>query len=359
MKALIRALPIAAAAFACWSAAAAAQAPLHTNETAIAEVTVAGTLNIKDPGAVFAFVLQSLPDRVKVLPTENYYYFRFAQNGLNYTGNVRLAAADRDEGKVHFSYSEEPADWRGEIDVHRITLDAGQGVTVEKVEPLVYRVTRGGKSVLFALNDLSQIKPPDGLLTADEKYLGPVFDESGIRFFLVFNTRLSVFHYILDETVKVPDEFIVTKTSDRIEIGKRTGFAFYRDGARKIMVGAHARASQLNTWFDGPFDQLPENFIEGEALREAILAATPAAKGNIDRLGNFANGEDRYLIHPYMLYRRESDLAVFHRCMTHKRVPAAIRPRCFVIADEDSQKEKPLPLALKRRRGVEDSGSGN
>ena len=36
-----------------------------------------------------------------------------------------------------------------------------------------------------------------------------------------------------------------------------------------------------------------------------------------------------------------------------------IRPRSFVIGDDESQKDKPLPLALKKRKAVEDSGSPN
>ena len=34
---------------------------------------------------------------------------------------------------------------------------------------------------------------------------GQVFDETAIRFFIVFNTKLKLFHYILDETVKPAD----------------------------------------------------------------------------------------------------------------------------------------------------------
>ena len=37
---------------------------------------------------------------------------------------------------------------------------SSHGVSVEKVEPLVYRVTYQGKSVTFALNDLRGVKPP-------------------------------------------------------------------------------------------------------------------------------------------------------------------------------------------------------
>ena len=144
---------------------------LYTNETEIEEATQPSTLAINDPVAVFAFVLNSLPDRVRVYPTENYYYFRFTHNGTAYTGNIRLGVTDRDLGKVNFVYGEAPSDWRPEPPFNRVVLDKSRGVTVEKAEPLVYRVSHGGKSVLFALNDMSEVKPPPSLLTADETYL--------------------------------------------------------------------------------------------------------------------------------------------------------------------------------------------
>jgi hypothetical protein len=77
------------------------------------------------------------------------------------------------------------------------------------VEPLVYRVTFGARSVVFALNDLSAVKPPPGAVRADERYLGPIFDESAIRFFFVYNPKARVFHYILDETAPVADVLLV------------------------------------------------------------------------------------------------------------------------------------------------------
>jgi hypothetical protein len=338
------------------SAAASAQtAPpvLHTNEAEINEAMKPYTLAIDDPLAVFAFVLGQLPERVQVYPTENYYYFRFVHNGVPYDGNIRLAAASRDRGEVAFAYGEQPTDWNEDPPGHQATLGAAQGVTVEKLAPLLYRISlgksAGGRSVIFVLNDLSQARPPSGLLTADEEFIGPVFDESGIRFFLVFNRRLKVFHFLLDETVKVGDAFFHAKVSDRILLGKRTGFAFYQDAGRKILIGANAHQSWLNTAYDGPFDQLPENFIEGETLRDAIVAADPKVKGKIDRLGYFSDGSSRYLIHPYLLYRRVSDLAIFHRCATAKSVAAKQRPRCFVIDHDEAGRRRPLPLALKGR----------
>jgi hypothetical protein len=141
----------------------------------------------------------------------------------------------------------------------------------------------------------------------------------------------------------------VAKATDRIQIGKRTGFAFYRDRNRKILIGVDERQSWLNTYFDGPFDQLPDNFIEGETLRDAIVAADPSAKGRIDRLGHFADGSGRYLIHPYLPYRQIGDLTVFHRCATAKSVAAAERPRCFAIDNKQAQRRNPQPAPLRRR----------
>jgi hypothetical protein len=320
---------------------------LHTNETEIGEVLRDGGVSIEDPLAVFGVVLKNLPERVQVYPTENYLYFRFTQKGAVYVGNIRLAAADRDRGKVNFAYNEQPTDWNADPKNHRAVLGAEQGVTVEKAAPLTYRVTHAGRTVTFVLNDLSAVKPPPGMMRADETFLGPVFDESGIRFFLLFNSRLKLFHFVLDETTPVADQLAMPKGSKPVQVGKRTGFAFYPHDGRKILVGVDERQSRLNTTLDGPFDQLPENFIEGEALREAIVAIDPAAKGKIDRLGNFSDGSARYLIHPYLPYRQIADLAVFVRCMTSKAVAAADRAACFVIDDDEAQRKNPKPLALK------------
>jgi hypothetical protein len=72
---------------------------VYTNEQYIEDVTKETSLPIDDPKAMFAFVLESLPERVKVYPTENYYYFYFYHRGTRYAGNIRLDVADRDQGK--------------------------------------------------------------------------------------------------------------------------------------------------------------------------------------------------------------------------------------------------------------------
>src|SRR6185312_4267487 len=287
---------------------------------------------------VFNFVFSSLPERVKVYPSENYYYFTFINDGVPYDGNFRLDASNRDQGKVIFAYSEDLAEWRGETPVQHRILDESQGVKLEKVENLVYRMTYKDKSVIFELNDLSNVKPPANALAPDEVFIGPTFDESGIRFFLVFDKKLNIFHFILDETVKVADQLEPAKNMDHIVVGKRTGFAFYRDHLRdrKIMIGAFEGNMITNSYFDGPFDQLPDNFIQGDTLRDAIILAEPSMKGRIDRFGAWGDGSERYAIDPYIPYRLVDDLSMFDRCAKARQHQLDAYYLCFAI-DYDHQ----------------------
>jgi hypothetical protein len=322
---------------------------LHTNEAFIVEALQAGMLAIADPMAVFAFVLDSLPERVTVYPTENHYYFSFVHDSARFAGNIKIDARLRDEGRIRFAYYRDEAGRRGETLDVEVVLEPSRGVMVEKVEPLAYRVSYRGKSVVFALNDLSHVRPPPGALTADERFIGPVFDESAVRFFLVFNAKLKVFHYLLDETVTVADTLIPAKRNDRILIGQRTGFAFYRDHRvdRKVLIGAREDNVRANNYFDGPFDQIPDNFLDGDAFRQAILAVEPDLKGKIDRFGAMADGA-RYAVVPYLFYRSPGDLDVFHRCATGKRIPAAAYYQCFVMAPGETRGARARPLAMQR-----------
>jgi hypothetical protein len=325
----------AAAAFIAAVSAATAQNPehptLHFHEDYVGEITRTTTLALDDPLAVFAFVLNSLPERVKVYPTENYYYFSFVHNGTPYSGNIRIERDEGDKDSLHFAYFETAGEWRTETPGKYVVFGASQGVTLEKLEPLVYRVSYGGKSVVFALNDLSQVKPPAGGLAPGEKFIGPIFDDSGIRFFLVYNSKLKIFLYILDETVKVAEELFPYQGTDRILVGKRTGFAYYRDHRldRKILIGVLDTNVRLNNYFDGPFDQLPDNFIEGETLREAILEMQPNLKGKIDRFGRAPGGEVRLSIVPYLQYFELSELDAFHEC-ARRKIQEADYYNCFV-----------------------------
>src|SRR6202521_4484314 len=324
---------------------------IYTNEAFVEDATRATSAPTSDLKAMLTLVLDSLPDSVKVYPTENYYYFYFYHNSTRYAGNIRLDASDRDEGKVHFAYYEDLAEYKEQSTVQYQKLDKSDGVTVEKVERLVYRVSYGDKSVVFRLNDLSAVKPPASIIGPDEKYIGPIFDESAIRFFLIFNKRLKLFHYVLDETIPVADQFVRARQTSRILIGKRTGFAFYQDYRlnRKILIGVFEGNARVNNYFDGPFDQLPDNFIEGETLRDAILAVEPSLAGKIDRFGGAPDGSGRYLIGPYVYYRTEEQFRPFHDCATSRRRADDAYYSCFVNHDEEAEAE-PAPIKPRPAR---------
>jgi hypothetical protein len=324
---------------------------LITHESYVEEIIRDTKLAIDDPQAVFAFVLANVPPRAKIYPTENYYYFSFIHAGKRYAGNIRLDAMDRDQGKLHFAYYEDLTEWKDEPEVKHVVLDLAAGVAVERVEKLTYRVSYRDRTVVFELNDLSKVVPPSGAIAPEEKYLGPIFDDSAIRFFLVYNPRLKIFHYILDETEKVVEDFFAARGSDRILIGRRTGFAFYRDQKleRKILIGVFEGNARVNNYFDGPFDQLPDNFIEGEALREIILQVEPGLAGRIDRLGGSFDGSDRFLISPYLHYRSEDDLLVFHQCATDKSIAGDQYYACFVVDPKTEEGNVPRAEQAKRK----------
>jgi len=339
------------AASACAVAEDAASPRLHTNERYVEDVIARFDLAIDDPMAVFTYVLNSLPARVKVYPTENHYYFWFFHGGARYAGNIKIDARLREQGNIRFVYYVDQPSWLGLTQDHEVILDAARGVSVEKIEPLAYRLTYKNKSVVFMLNDLSRVRPPARAIRSDERFIGPVFDESGVRFFLLFNAKLKIFLYILDETVTPTDTFISATVDDsHILIGRRTGFAFYRDGHRdrKILIGVSDANVSANNYFDGPSDQMPDNFIVDDTFRKAILAVEPSFKGEIDRYGALADGA-RLVVAPYMQYRHPADLAIFHRCAVSPRVPAAQYYRCFVLPLEGDHGRTARPLAMPHK----------
>lgn len=290
---------------------------LETNQLYVEEVTAAARLDVADMASVLRFVLASLPDEVTVYPTENYFYFGFYDGGIRWAGNLRLDAETRDLGKIHMTYFKDFTAWQHDETDYTKVWGAADGVTVEKIGPLAYRVGFEGRSVLFRLNDLSDVVPPEGVLLPGERYLGPVFDESGIRFFLVFRPEERQFLFVLDETVPTPDEFIPSPVSDRLTLGRRSGFAFYADrmAPRQILIGVNAGATGVNSYLDGPFDQLPDNFLKGNELLDAILMVSPELAGTLDRFGNSEDDSVRYLIAPYMQYDYEDELSSVTACV--------------------------------------------
>jgi hypothetical protein len=113
---------------------------------------------------------------------------------------------------------------------------------------------------------------------------------------------------------------------------------------RKILIGVFEANSRVNNAFDGPFDQLPDNFVKGDELRDAILAVEPGLTGKIDRVGASFDGSGRFLVGPYATYRTEQQLYPFHYCAIARNVPADAYYQCFVVNQEYGADPVPLPL---------------
>jgi len=190
------------------AAQSADQPKLHTHQSDTEAVMWPTTLDVTDRVAVFAFVLDSVPDRIKVYSAETYYYFTFMHNGAAYAGNIRLNAGNRDQGKAQFSYNEQTNGWLDNARGQSRVLDAASGVKLEKLECFRYRLSYKRKNVVFELNNRSQVKPPATVLAPKKKFIGQVFDDFGIRFFLVYKVAINDFFYILNETARVADDFV-------------------------------------------------------------------------------------------------------------------------------------------------------
>ncbi len=257
-------------------------------------------LDLEQPKEVFAHVFSALPAEARVKPTENYYYFSFTASGRYIWGNLRLGPEDRDKGVLHFAYfvHGDSEDWE------YLALGEEDGVAVARRAKLDYDVAFQGKTVRFRLNPLSQ-EPPKAFRYLDgERFVGRCQDESGFVLLLIYSKSRKHFLFALDEENGVNWGF--KKLDHGILLHPSSGFAFYDDpgGRRKVLAGVSARNIALNNYFDGPFDQLPDNYLAETPFGAFVEEAYPYARGHIDRYGKFlAKGiKGRMAITPYLEY---------------------------------------------------------
>jgi hypothetical protein len=319
------------------SPAGAAKLTLHTNQDMIEELLAPNDLDVSNPNSVFEAVFDALASKVTVYPTESYYYFTFPYKGIIYAGNIRFDAWDQFDGKVHFAYFPEYAYWRKPTDPLYKKLGPDDGVEVKKIDKFHYTIAFKGKTVEFELPDLSKIKPAPGQVRDDETYIGPIWDESGVQFFLVFNKTAKTFLYLLNDNPKM-DQYQPSSISPALTIGMRTSFAFIKDkfADRQILMGDFFGNTQLNNYYDGPFDQLPDNFVEGDALLDALLQIEPEMKGHVDRYGSQPSGEERFAITTYKFYGEPDELKPIVDCADKETDPAKYYA-CFNAKQGDEE----------------------
>ncbi len=273
-------------------------------------------LDLNNSQAIFRHIFSNLEDEVTVYPSENYYYFRFTGSGKTIAGSLNFSVKRIDNGSIGMGYSVKPEDrsrqklYRMKGGYHEFTTK--DGLVIKRANDFRYELTFEGKTVAFNFFDKGLEPPQKAKLRSDEVFVGPSFDESGLRFFLIFNKTVKKLYWVLNEDGFVPEEF--TPFSENVVIGDRTEFAFYVDSVhnRKIMVGVQGLNVLHNNWNDGPFDQMPDNFVKTGRIevKKYLDMHYGYTSERIDKYGWF-NGRDdaRVPVAPYRVYFDQKELA--------------------------------------------------
>lgn len=319
-------------------------AGFFTNEDIIAGLADR-TVDLADSLAVFHRVLESLPDTVEMMPSENYYYFGFYTAGRLVTGSMSLFPHERDSGVIGFGYTEKRGERQPASDDLLGgwgTFGAAEGVTVQHVGGRVWRVANEHRSVLFKVARATSSGGGSPRVRASESVVLRSLDESGLAFALVLDRRERKLFWALDESAVVPETF--EPIGESLVVGARTRFAFHVDSAigRRVLVGVDGYNVLGNTWFDGPFDQIPDNDIERGAvdLLGAVSIAYPQLADRIDRFGKYRdNPSTRIAIAPYLVYfsideLREAARACRAESVTTSRRLSCLTQQIFIVPDE-------------------------
>lgn len=278
-------------------------------------------LNLKDSMAVFRYVFSRLDPQVTVYPSESYFYFKFAAKGRVCDGAIMLFPPARDSGIVKLGYIMRIEDKVRQRWVPMpggsATLTRKDGLVVNKIDDFQYVLSFEGKDVTFKLFNDSAAPPKLAKLRSDEKFVGPSFDESGLRFFLIFNDTSKTLYWVLNEDGFVPEEF--QHYSQHVAIGVRTGYAFYVDSAnsRKILIGVDGLNTLQNNWYDGPFDQMPDNYVAAGmiSVQKYLAAAYHLPDTVLDKYGRFKGADSRLPVAPYTVYYERDDLKFVDSCI--------------------------------------------
>lgn len=301
------------------AAAGAAEPKLELHQK-LAESWEAAGLDVTDGRAVFDWVFQQLPAEVMVYPTENYYYWRLTAGGREIRGNFRPASGLREQGLVSFAYAE----WLEFPDEslsktalsHARRYGAADGVTVTCPDAFTCDIASAGKTVRFRFQQIPQLPPPVGVLRGEERFVSRTWDESGLPFYLCYDTRGRCFFWMLNEERPVAESFV--ELAPGIHVGRRTGFVFWtRPGplrGSKILTAVRALSVERNDYYDGPFDQLADNYAAQVPLRNYVEQAFPALKDQIDLYGYFTSGPDkgdRVALTSYLSYGTTAEALAF------------------------------------------------
>ena len=149
--------------------------------------------------------------------------------------------------------------------------------------------------------------------------------------YLLFNQKvlegLSVDTLDLSD-VPLPDN--LTPLEDDLLVGRKSGFAFWVDEAhdnRKVLMAISGESNTRNDYYDGPFDQLTDNYVDVTNVSEYMIRWAPSLRDRIDKYGYFTNRDrpSRVSISPYYFYFSDEALMLFSQ-----RTREAEEPTYFI-----------------------------
>ncbi len=255
--------------------------------------------SFNDPRSILKHVVTHAPARAVVYPTERYYYYTFPLASRVISGNIRFV--DADQGSISIGYF----DAHNTADMKTLVFQDGKdGVRIE-TDPTGHeiRLTIDDITRTFILDQSAFTQPSFDLLPG-EQFISGVRDESGYHLSLMYWPKDRAFYYVLNPDMPLPER-LIRGESEPLEVwfGEKSRFCFVYlpRFSRHILVGVHAREIMNNTWFDGPFDQVPPNLPIRSILEQAYPYVIDA--GGIDEHGNFLKMEgQRVAISPYRDY---------------------------------------------------------
>ena len=279
----------------------------------------ADDVDLEDVDAVFWHVFSRLPEQVTVYPSENYYYFILMQQGRQIWGNIRLAAGYRERGELSFAYfefDEFPTVPKVRGFTRAKMYTAEDGVTITSEDDFTWVVGYNDREVTFNLHKIPQEPPKLFSLGEDEVFVERTLDESGYFFFLIFNEKKNYFIWILNEENGTSDMLDPVGDNGDILVGRRSGFAFWVDAAhdnRKTLFAIRELSVRRNDYYDGPFDQLADNYAAEVKISDYMVKAFPALEGRIDQFGYYTDSERplRVAISTYTTYYTEAQITQF------------------------------------------------
>jgi hypothetical protein len=306
-----------------------------------------------DPRLMASVVLACLPASNHVVPTEEYFYFELYFDGQWIAGNLRTT--DSHNGILHLGYY-----MRDNVrESAYMALDARTQMCVSSsvddtgVKTVLVNDEFTDSTVTFTVIDpahlpFASIAP----LAPDEVLLSPIIDESGVAFWLVFDTQTCAFTYILYAKSVPPMRFV--QVSSCVSVDSVSGFAFHhRWPGRKDLVAVRSSEVLNNTFFDGPFDQVPPRLPLRELIRSAFPGVEEARGGVLDPYGNWVGDEGlRVAIAPYREHHSSAVLDILDY------LPPMMDYCGFEIGVVDSGSSGPPEQSLQElRKSIEEYGS--